>query len=94
MAIKILDSVVTPHGLSLANLTASYCGRYTMKSSQSSDGVKQYDIVAYIYYFYDVSKQHLFDEQVKLTIPPSQINSVWDILYGYLKNKYPNNENL
>jgi hypothetical protein len=88
MAIKISTPVVTPSGVSVTGLEATYQGRYAFKSLQVQEE-KKYEVTANVMYYFDRSRVQVFNESVVLVIPPEEVNNVWSLLYGYLKNKYP-----
>jgi hypothetical protein len=88
MAIKILTPIFAPSGISISGLEATYHGRYSFKSILL-DEEKKYEIVSNVVYYFDRTKPQVFNEPVTITIPAEEVNNVWNILYGYLKNKYP-----
>jgi hypothetical protein len=93
MAIKILNEIPTPSGLNVANLEATYSGRYVLRRIRK-DGGKLYEVSSNVSYYHDRSKSQLFDEKVIIQFPEEEINNVWLLLYNYLKTKYPQYENV
>ena len=93
MAIKILSGIPTPSGLVVSNLEATYSGKYILRRIRK-DGGKIYEVTSNVSYYHDRTKLQLFDEQVILQFPETELPNVWAILYNYLKNKYPQYENI
>ena len=93
MAIKILTPVITPSGVSVTGLEATYHGRYAFRPV-FLDEEKKYEVTTSVVYYFDRTKPQVFNEPVVVTIPEEEVNNVWNILYGYLKNKYPRHLNV
>ena len=93
MAIKILNEIPTPSGLLVANLEATFSGRYVLRRIRK-DNEKIYEVTANVSYYHDRIKLQVFDEQVILQFPGTELSNVWALLYNYLKNKYPHYEDI